>query len=511
MGYCNQVPMAEEDVEKTAFTTQMGSYEWLMMPQRLQNSPSQYHRRMQRALGHLPFVRIFIDDVVLFTVKGGVQEHYENVRNFLQTCPEKGVYLKASKAQMLKESLKFLGHTLSSEGCRPQHGKVAAVRDWPALENATHVRQFLGLTVHYRRFIHCFSDIAPALTMLTKNDVEWKWGPEQQWAFEELKAALVDAPVLALPNLRRLRIPTIDDSEAKQLLKVVVDKLRVLEHFIKKIPEGRCAKVDKGVLCHAYKDCPRGGGRPGAHAFCCPAAKHDEEDMRALALCHVYQQAAGDGPVAFSQVCEVHGAPEVLRAGGSTADVDLSMYGFAVGGAAGSLSPSGRCFGPECAWGMPRSGADASSLQVAAVKLPGPDGPLYPHFSTEVAIDAMSVAEQVESESSDDEAAEVQARPREQVDCGRPPFGIEPKHDCGLSAADTIEKNNNFNIQADPAICHGQVCMYPGIDTLSAAMSQQVLQVFSPAGVPASTYGGVDTGDTLTDFTCHEAVIFFDA
>ncbi|KAK3278429.1 hypothetical protein CYMTET_13633 [Cymbomonas tetramitiformis] len=339
--------------------------------------------------------------------------------------------------------------------------------------------------------------------------------------------------------LRRLRIPTIDDSEAKQLLKVVVDKLRVLEHFIKKIPEGRCAKVDKGVLCHAYKDCPRGGGRPGAHAFCCPAAKHDEEDMRALALCHVYQQAAGDGPVAFSQVCEVHGAPEVLRAGGSTADVDLSMYGFAVGGAqdqleqeesesasevvvprvttvlqgagaAGSLSPSGRCFGPECAWGMPRSGADASSLQVAAVKLPGPDGPLYPHFSTEVAIDAMSVAEQVESESSDDEAAEVQARPREQVDCGRPPFGIEPKHDCGLSA-DTIEKNNNFNIQADPAICHGQVCMYPGIDTLSAAMSQQVLQVFSPAGVPASTYGGVDTGDTLTDFTCHEAVIFFDA
>ena len=196
-----QVPMAEEDVEKTAFTTQMGAYEWLVMPQGLQNSPSQYQRRMQRALGHLPFVRIFIDDVVVFTT-GGIEEHYRCVREFLLTCREKGVYLKKSKAQMLKQSLRFLGHTLSSEGCQPQQDKVAAVRDWPVLQNATHVRQFLGLAGYYRRFIHCFSDIAQPLTMLTKTDVEWRWGPEQQWSFDELKAALVKAPVLALPDMK---------------------------------------------------------------------------------------------------------------------------------------------------------------------------------------------------------------------------------------------------------------------------------------------------------------------
>ncbi|KAK3289424.1 hypothetical protein CYMTET_3150 [Cymbomonas tetramitiformis] len=196
-----QVPMAPEDVEKTAFTTQMGAYEWLVMPQGLQNSPSQYQRRMQRALGHLPFVRIFIDDVCVYT-SGTVEEHYSAVRTFLLTCREKGVYLKKSKAQMLKSSIKFLGHTLSKEGCQPQHDKVAAVRDWPALENVTHVRQFLGLAGYYRRFIHCFSEIAQPLTKLTKTDVPWTWGPEQQWAFEELKAALVKAPILALPNMK---------------------------------------------------------------------------------------------------------------------------------------------------------------------------------------------------------------------------------------------------------------------------------------------------------------------
>ena len=195
-----QVPMAEEDVEKTAFTTQMGAYEWLVMPQGLQNSPSQYQRRMQRALGHLPFVRIFIDDVVVFSRT--VEEHYDHVRQFLDTCREKGVYLKASKAQMLKESLRFLGHTLSAEGCQPQHDKVSSIKDWPKLETVTHVRQFLGLAGYYRRFVHRFSEIAQPLTSLTKADVPWQWGELQQWAFDELKTALSSAPVLALPDMK---------------------------------------------------------------------------------------------------------------------------------------------------------------------------------------------------------------------------------------------------------------------------------------------------------------------
>ncbi|KAK3251096.1 hypothetical protein CYMTET_39552 [Cymbomonas tetramitiformis] len=143
----HQVPMAPGDVEKTAFTTQMGSYEWLVMPQGLQNSPSQYQRRMQRALGHLPFVRIFIDDVVVFS--NTLEDHYRHVEQLLLTCREKGVFLKRSKVQLLKKSLRFLGHTISADGCRPQHDKVAA-----------------------------------------------------QWAFEELKAALISAPVLALPDTK---------------------------------------------------------------------------------------------------------------------------------------------------------------------------------------------------------------------------------------------------------------------------------------------------------------------
>ncbi|KAK3243513.1 hypothetical protein CYMTET_46839 [Cymbomonas tetramitiformis] len=168
-----QMAMAPEDVEKTAFTSHYGSYEWLVMPMGLANSPSCYQRRMQTALGHLNFVRVFIDDCMLFS--SSLEEHYEHLRIFLETCRKNGIYLKESKCQLLKTQIRVLGHVvMSREGSRPQHDKIAAIRDWSALENATHVRQFLGLAGYYRKYVLGFSELAQLLTQLTKSDVVWK-------------------------------------------------------------------------------------------------------------------------------------------------------------------------------------------------------------------------------------------------------------------------------------------------------------------------------------------------
>ena len=62
-----QVPMQPEDVERTAMTTQFGAYKWLFMPMGLSNSPSTWQRMMMQYLGHLPFCRAFVDDIVIFS------------------------------------------------------------------------------------------------------------------------------------------------------------------------------------------------------------------------------------------------------------------------------------------------------------------------------------------------------------------------------------------------------------------------------------------------------------
>ncbi|KAK3263117.1 hypothetical protein CYMTET_28062 [Cymbomonas tetramitiformis] len=79
-----QVPMEEEAVEKTAMTTPFGAYEWLVMPMGLSNSPSCWQRMMQKYLGHLPFVRVFVDDIMIFS--RNPEEHLDHLRQVLEAA-----------------------------------------------------------------------------------------------------------------------------------------------------------------------------------------------------------------------------------------------------------------------------------------------------------------------------------------------------------------------------------------------------------------------------------------
>ncbi|KAK3271934.1 hypothetical protein CYMTET_19741 [Cymbomonas tetramitiformis] len=73
-----QMPMAEQDIEKTAFVSHYGSYEWLVLPMGLTNSPSTYQSMMTQAFRHPTFVRVFIDDVICFS--SSVTEHLVHLR-----------------------------------------------------------------------------------------------------------------------------------------------------------------------------------------------------------------------------------------------------------------------------------------------------------------------------------------------------------------------------------------------------------------------------------------------
>ena len=195
-----QVPMEELDVEKTAMTTHFGAYEWLVMPMGLSNSPSTWQRMMNQYLGHLPFCRVFVDAIMIFSATP--QEHVDHVRQVLAACRLHKVYLKKSKLKLCMRAVRFLGHVIDKNGSRPQQDKVASVRDWPDLETVTHVRQFLGMCGFYRRYIQSFAHIAHPLTHLTKTGVNWTWGTVEKEAFHRLKRALISAPTLALPDQR---------------------------------------------------------------------------------------------------------------------------------------------------------------------------------------------------------------------------------------------------------------------------------------------------------------------
>ncbi len=92
---------------------------------------------------------------------------------------------------------------VSKEGIRPDLGKIEAVLHFPTLKNVPSVRSFLGLTGYYRKYVKGYSNLAGPLFELTKKDVAFVWDMGCEQAYQALKAALVDAPVLTRPDFKQ--------------------------------------------------------------------------------------------------------------------------------------------------------------------------------------------------------------------------------------------------------------------------------------------------------------------
>jgi hypothetical protein len=93
--------------------------------------------------------------------------------------------------------VKFLGHTISSEGISVDPTKVQEVMDWKPPTSIRQIRSFLGLAGYYRRFIPDFSKIAKPMTELLKKEVKFHWNDKCEEAFHTLRKLVTTAPVLA--------------------------------------------------------------------------------------------------------------------------------------------------------------------------------------------------------------------------------------------------------------------------------------------------------------------------
>ena len=81
--------------------------------------------------------------------------------------------------------------------------KVRAIQEWKAPTNLKELRSFLGLANYYRRFVEGYSRRAAPLTELLKKGVTWTWTDKCVEAFKSLKDAMMQDPVLALPDVGR--------------------------------------------------------------------------------------------------------------------------------------------------------------------------------------------------------------------------------------------------------------------------------------------------------------------
>ena len=116
------------------------------------------------------------------------------------------------KCHFVRQEVKYLGHTITPAGLKPNDDQVIAVKKYPTPTNVKEVQQFLGLTSYYCRFIKQFAKIAHPLHALTCKGTKFVWTEECQIVFDDLKEQLVTAPVLAYPNFDKNFILETDAS-----------------------------------------------------------------------------------------------------------------------------------------------------------------------------------------------------------------------------------------------------------------------------------------------------------
>ena len=187
------VPIAPEDVEKTAFHTPRGMYEMLVMPFGLCNAPATFQRVMDQALYRVPHVESYVDDILIFSPD--FDAHLSHLREVLKHLKDAGLQLRKEKCHFGFGSVEFLGHRLSSEGRTPVPEYTQRLQSFPQPTCVTELQRFLGTANYYRCYIENMSGIAEPLYRLLKKGQRWSWDEECQTAFEELRARLTNEPV----------------------------------------------------------------------------------------------------------------------------------------------------------------------------------------------------------------------------------------------------------------------------------------------------------------------------
>jgi len=195
----HQLPVRADDIEKTAINTRYGSFEFLVTPFGLKNSPSAFQRMMNEALGEWIdiFLQVYMDDILIYSATE--EDHLKHLELISQRLSEYNIQINMQKSVFMKKEVVYCGYKIAEGKVTVDDAKFKILDQWPAPKNVSGVRSFLGFVGHYRKLIKRYAHIAAPLTDLTKKSQEWQWGLKEQNSFDTLIKAMRSSPVLTLP------------------------------------------------------------------------------------------------------------------------------------------------------------------------------------------------------------------------------------------------------------------------------------------------------------------------
>jgi transposase InsO family protein len=242
-----QCRLDEATIPLSAFISEDGCFEWLVMPMGLKNSGCTYQIMMDKALRPLRFgdgplrgrdettlpilkegekdspediARIckvrsevastaYVDDVN--TTSRGFQKHLNDLEELFICLEAAHITLKTSKAHFFRKEIEHLGHKVTQKGIDPRPKHIETITGWPQPKTRNALARFLGLATYCRghlasqEYLQTFRPLRDLIIEKVKAKKqplkEGDWTLERKEAFEKVKQLFASAKTLAHPNL----------------------------------------------------------------------------------------------------------------------------------------------------------------------------------------------------------------------------------------------------------------------------------------------------------------------